>query len=150
MPIAHATPLMPLFKGTQANPSLLGKSVPATKRVKTIVSSRNFLRMRVKVMKVDGDDDFESTSGMVDTCHGDSGGPLACQVPHQNQGHRYVFIAICIAIMIITFITNIPNFFYRQGTGRTSLWGLSTGAVDTVERSLHFFCLLLPIFSTNF
>ena len=104
--------------------------------------------MKVKVVKVDndGDDNFESTSGMVDTCHGDSGGPLACQVPHQNQGHRYVFIAICIAIMIITFITNIPNFFYRQGTGRTSLWGLSTGAVDTVERSFYCYMIYCSIF----
>ena len=29
---------------------------------------------------MDYNDDFESISGMVDTCHGDSGGPLACQV----------------------------------------------------------------------
>ena len=28
----------------------------------------------------DYNDDFESIPGMVDTCHGDSGGPLACQV----------------------------------------------------------------------
>lgn len=71
-------------------------------------------------MKVDGDgdDDFESTSGMVDTCHGDSGGPLACQVPHQHQGQLYFFIAICIAIMTIMFITNIHIFLSIYFTDR--------------------------------
>ena len=110
--------------------------------------------MKVKVMKVDGDDDFESTSGMVDTCHGDSGGPLACQVPHQHQGQLYFFIAICIAIMTIMFITNIPTFSYQfllqTGDGSYKLVGIVNWGGGYCGEVFTFFCLFLPIFSTNF
>ena len=109
--------------------------------------------MRVKVMKVDGDGDFESTSGMVDTCHGDSGGPLACQVPHQHQGQLYFFIAICIAIMTIMFITNIPTFSYQfllqTGDGSYKLVGIVNWGGGYCGEVCLFLWVFLPIFSTG-
>ena len=47
----------------------------------------------------DYNDDFESISGMVDTCHGDSGGPLACQVHIVGIG-----VLIMIADTVILFL----------------------------------------------
>ena len=49
-------------------------------------------------------DDFESISGMVDTCHGDSGGPLACQVHIFGIG-----VVIMIVVSHIVFTTLLPS-----------------------------------------
>ena len=52
----------------------------------------------------DYNDDFESISGMVDTCHGDSGGPLACQVHIFGIG-----VVIMIVVSHIVFTTLLPS-----------------------------------------
>ena len=54
--------------------------------------------------------------GMVDTCHGDSGGPLACQV----------------TVLVISIWTLFP----RVRMAPTSLLEWSTGGVASVERQV--------------
>ena len=106
---------------------------------------RQTFRCQNTLMKMDddGDGDFESTPGMVDTCHGDSGGPLACQVPpqlqyHQNWGnllclhhhnswhhHDWPLIIVSIAIIYIIYIYTFSyKFLLQTGDGSYKLVGI--------------------------